>query len=160
MAIFGIPLTFIMVISGSQIIIRLAKDAVKKIAGINRVGILYKPLIGLVLFIYVLVFAEAIAVMEDFDYTSALWYSVMSLTTVGFGDVVQYDVLRRGQESHKAGLAIFLMLWLVFGFILIGALVLGVVYEHWDGGRSTQFHQIFRNKDEELVDNIEDQENA
>ena len=151
-----------MIISGSQIIIRLSKDSLRKCClGEHRVSLVYKPFISFLLFVYILLTSEIIAVMEGFEYQTALWYSLMSLTTVGFGDVVQSGEtikLIHGKEARETSVAAFLLFWLVSGFMLIGALVLSVIYDNWGSTvKTANFnHHIFRPRgEEELVENME-----
>lgn len=158
-AIFGIPLFFMMIISGSQIVIRLTKDALRKCLRQHHVQSLYKPVIGLILLLYISIAAEIISKMEGFEYREALWYSVMSLSTVGFGDVVQTGEKLRlihGNEATHLPVAIFLLFWLIGGFMLIGALLLSFVYDHWGDKKTAQFHHIFKRGDDELVENMEE----
>lgn len=152
-AILGIPLTLLMIVSGSQLMIRVSKWIVRKIFDPTRMNLLYKPFLAIIIFVYIVTMAAVIAKIEYFDYSDAVWYSIMAFTTVGFGDVVHASHLYHGRESSAVGVTIFQLLWLVFGFIFIGALVLAFVYDNWGDGRHTQFHQIFRQKDEELVEN-------
>lgn len=148
-----------MIVSGSQIIIRLTKDALRKCLRPHRVQSFYKPVIGLVLLVYIFIAAEIISKMEGFEYRNALWYSIMSLTTVGFGDVVQtgeHIQLIYGNEASHLSVAIFLLFWLIAGFILIGALLLSFIYDNWGDKKTAQFHHIFKRADNELVENMED----
>ena len=159
-AIFGIPLFFMMIISGSQIIIRLIKDVLKKCLRQHHVQSFYKPVIGLVLLLYIFIAAEIIAKMEGFEYREALWYSIMSLTTVRFGDVVQTGEkleLVYGKEGSKLPVAIIVFFWLIGGFTLIGALLLSFIYDNWGDKKTAQFHHIFKRGDDELVENMEDE---
>ena len=159
-AIIGIPLFFIMIVSGSQIVIRLVKDVLRLCCRGYRVDLIYKPTICAILLGYVMLTSAAIAVMEGFNYHAALWYSLMSLTTVGFGDVIQYGEhieIKYGKEARDAGLAVFLLFWLVTGFILIGALLLGVIYDNWGDKKTVQFNNIYKaNNDDELIENMEE----
>ena len=157
-AIFGIPLFFMMIISGAQIVIRITKDVLRKCLRQHNVQTLYKPVIGVMLLLYIFIGAEVIAKMEGFEYREALWYSVMSLTTVGFGDVVQTGenlMVIHGNEAKHLSVAIFLLFWLVGGFMLIGALLLSFVYDNWGDKKTAQFHHIFKRGDDKLVENME-----
>ena len=97
-AIFGIPLTFIMIISGSTLIARLAKEAEIKMFG-NRESGTHKfdrpIMVGFVL-MYMFATASIIMQLERMDYFNALWYTLMSLMTVGYTDIVQR---RRGRYA-------------------------------------------------------------
>jgi len=154
-ALAGIPLTFIMVMTGASFIYKLAQDLVRKIFGENRFRSLYLFVIHIFITVYVFSTALIIAKLEGFDYFSALWYTIMALTTVGFGDVVQNSIVKSGKEVNVTGLAVFQMFWLVFGMILFGALVMSVWKGH-NNDKEIHHFKIFKNKDEELVENIED----
>ena len=70
-AIIGIPLFFIMIVSGSQIVIRLVKDVLRLCCRGYRVDLIYKPTICAILLGYVMLTSAAIAVMEGFNYNAA-----------------------------------------------------------------------------------------
>ena len=61
-----------------------------------------------------------------------------------------------GREDELISIAIFQMIWLVIGMILIGSFALSFLdrYLMTNSGSVHQF-QIFKNKDEELVENME-----
>eukprot|EP00111_Clytia_hemisphaerica_P016661 TCONS_00049394-protein len=160
-AIFGIPLTFIMILSGSTLITRLAKEAEIKIFG-NRESGTHKfdrPIMVGFILIYMFVTSCVIMKLEKLDYLNALWYTLMSLMTVGFTDIIQRRRVTYGREDELIGVAIFQMIWLVIGMILIGGFALSLLDRYLMKTNSGSFHrfQIFKNKEEDLVENMEEE---
>jgi len=160
-AIFGIPLTFIMILSGSTLITRLAKEAEIKIFG-NRESGTHKfdrPIMVGFILIYMFVTSCVIMKLEKLDYLNALWYTLMSLMTVGFTDIIQRRRVTYGREDELIGVAIFQMIWLVIGMVLIGGFALSLLDRYLMKTNSGSVHrfQIFKNKEEDLVENMEEE---
>lgn len=166
-ALFGIPLTLIMVISGCHLVMRSLKAVVRNTLRWPRtlnddrvndyVQLAYKPILIALFLGYIFVTAAIIGKLEDYDYGDALWYVMMGLTTVGFGDVVQDGVFYHDKQAKRVGLAVFIMFWIVFGFISIGSIVLSFLYDFSVSDQhQSQFYK--KNNQDELVDDTDDYE--
>ena len=76
-----------------------------------------------VLFVlYTQISTGLIIILEDISYTDSLYYCCTTLTTVGFGDSVQENILNENNTLlQSVGLALFLFFWLFFGLVLVVA---------------------------------------
>lgn len=166
-ALIGIPLTLVMVISGCHLVMRSLKASLRNLFRCatrfnedrlnDYTRMIYKPILIFLLFAYVFVTAAIIGKTEEFTYGQAVWYVMMGLTTIGFGDVTQNGVFHYDQQAHRTGLAVFMMFWIVFGFISVGSVVLSFLYDY--SSVNGQHHQHFYKKNqEELVDETDDYE--
>ena len=71
-------------------------------------------LIGLI-FLFIVVTSYFISQMYDFTFGDSLYYSCITLFTIGFGDVHQSNMFEQDGIGKSVGLAVFMFLWLVIG---------------------------------------------
>lgn len=137
-SLLGIPLTFLFLYTGATVFLRTLKDVLHillsyhshkltkygetKINASTKRNLLPAAIIILVLYFFLT--AVAVAEIEEFTYANALWYSFITFTTIGLGDLTQGKIFRTEGVAHQFGQALFIILWLMFGFIISGATLL------------------------------------
>ena len=75
------------------------------------------PAAIIILVLYFFLTAVAIAEIEDFTYANALWYSFITLTTIGLDDLTQRKIFRTKGEAPQFRQALFIILWLIKLFL-------------------------------------------
>ena len=74
--------------------------------------------------LYFFLIAVAIAEIENFTCANALWYSFITLTTIGLDDLTQGKIFRTKGVAPQSRQALFIILWLMFGSIKSGVTLL------------------------------------
>ncbi|XP_060804233.1 uncharacterized protein LOC106136478 [Amyelois transitella] len=77
-------------------------------------------------------------VFEDWDYVAAIYYAFVTLTTIGFGDLVAGTVNNGFKYGYFFAYQIFLIVWITFGLGYI-VMLLGFITS---GMRSERVHRI------------------
>lgn len=139
---FGIPTTFAMIHTGAKIFIRhlvqiiricLADNIVKFDRQIEkRINISVRawliPSLIISIFIYMILTAFVVAGIGNVSYYDSLYYCFITLTTIGMGNFMKSNhVFEHRHPSKSVGMTIFLMLWTVFGIIIIASIVLSIL---------------------------------
>ena len=137
-SLLGIPLTFLFLYTGATVFLRTLKDVLHILLsyhshkltkyGETKINVSTKrnllPTAIIILVLYFFLTAVAVAEIEEFTYANALWYSFITFTTIGLGDLTQGKIFRTEGVAHQFGQALFIILWLMFGFIISGATLL------------------------------------
>lgn len=137
-SLLGIPLTFLFLYTGATVFLRTLKDVLHILLsyhthkltkyGETKINVSTKrnllPAAIIILVLYFFLTAVAVAEIEEFTYANALWYSFITFTTIGLGDLTQGKIFRTEGVAHQFGQALFIILWLMFGFIISGATLL------------------------------------
>ena len=135
-AIFGVPVTVLLIATLSKLLARLFKTCLKPCR--QRVTPLIVAYLGILLAgVILLIVLPAIVFwqVEDKtifgDFSTALYFCFITLSTIGFGDVV---VLRGRSGLHttsKAGTAVytaFIVLWVFLGLAYLALLITEAVH--------------------------------
>ena len=137
-SLLGIPLTFLFLYTGATVFLRTLKDVLHILLsyhshkltkyGETKINVSTErnllPAAIIILVLYFFLTAVAVAEIEEFTYANALWYSFITFTTIGLGDLTQGKIFRTEGVAHQFGQALFIILWLIFGFIISGATLL------------------------------------
>ena len=137
-SLLGMPLTFLFLYTGATVFLRILKDVLRILLsyhshkltkyGETKINVSTRrnllPAAIVILLLYFFFAAVAIAEIENFTYANALWYSFITLTTIGLGDLTQGKIFQTEGVASQFGLALFIILWLMFGFIISGATLL------------------------------------
>ena len=137
-SLLGIPLTFLFLYTGATVFLSILKDVLHILLsyhshkltkyGETKINVSTKrnllPAAIIILVLYFFLTAVAVAEIEDFTYANALWYSFITFTTIGLGDLTQGKIFRTEGVAPQFGQALFIILWLMFGFIISGATLL------------------------------------
>lgn len=131
-------MTFLFLYTGATVFLRTLKDVLHILLsyhshkltkyGETKINVSTKrnllPAAIIILVLYFFLTAVAVAEIEEFTYANALWYSFITFTTIGLGDLTQGKIFRTEGVAHQFGQALFIILWLMFGFIISGATLL------------------------------------
>ena len=131
-------MTYLFLYTGSTVFLRILKDVLHILLsyhshkltkyGETKINVSTKrnllPAAIIILVLYFFLTAVAVAEIEDFTYANALWYSFITFTTIGLGDLTQGKIFRTEGVAPQFGQALFIILWLMFGFIISGATLL------------------------------------
>ena len=137
-SLLGIPLTFLFLYTGATVFLSILKDVLHILLsyhshkltkyGETKINVSTKrnllPAAIIILVLYFFLTAVAVAEIEDFTYANALWYSFITFNTIGLGDLTQGKIFRTEGVAPQFGQALFIILWLMFGFIISGATLL------------------------------------
>ncbi|KAJ8308908.1 hypothetical protein KUTeg_013782 [Tegillarca granosa] len=129
-ALVGIPLNAVVLVGiGSKISIALKKFRkyvwIKKHPKVD--GILKTIAIALIgLLILILVPSGIFSAVEGWTFGESIYYCVVSLTTVGFGDFVAGS----GDTDYRVGYRFFIAVWLLIGLAWV-AFILGETSEYY-----------------------------
>lgn len=120
----GVPLTFLLVLTGAKIMIRQARDLLdfaslkgKKETKMIRMGKLL-PFLLVIFLVYIQMSAGLLMILEGHTYIDALYNCVVTIFMIGHGKLY---VISMGKENDAkvAGWLIFLFVWIYFGLVLL-----------------------------------------
>lgn len=160
----GIPLTFTMILSASRIIAKHAFDFVSVLQRKRQTDyehtkvstIAYLAfMVGLFLFFY-LIGSVLIMKIDEFSYGDALYYSFITLSTIGFGDFYQAEMFENDHLGKQVGMTLFMFFWVLIGLSITASLVI-VMASTIKLPTFTKSKVIKKPNNENLIQNDEDQ---
>ena len=124
-ALIGIPLTVIFLANVGKLLSRILKTCLKPFSKYLSVLVIsYVFLLSLGLIIVVCIPAVVFAHVEGWNYEDAVYFCFISLSTIGFGDIV---VLSNddnpASEVDKAFYTIFIFIWVFVGLAYLTIII-------------------------------------
>ncbi|XP_057290851.1 potassium channel subfamily K member 2-like [Hydractinia symbiolongicarpus] len=80
-------------------------------------------MVGLFLFFY-LIGSVLIMKIDKFSYGDALYYSFITLSTIGFGDFYQAEMFESDHLGKQVGMTLFMFFWVLIGLSITASLVI------------------------------------
>lgn len=80
-------------------------------------------MVGLFLFFY-LIGSVLIMKIDEFSYGDALYYSFITLSTIGFGDFYQAEMFENDHLGKQVGMTLFMFFWVLIGLSITASLVI------------------------------------
>lgn len=133
-AIFGIPVTVLLIATLSKLLARLFKMCLKpchKGVKLLIAGYLALLLAGVILLVFLpaIVFWQVEDQAEFGDYNTALYFCFITLSTIGFGDVVVLqDIEPNTSAASTAFYTVFIVLWVFLGLAYLTLLITEAVH--------------------------------
>ena len=105
---------------------------------------------------YILLMSAFIAKLDGYNYEHAIYYTFISLSTIGLGDIAQGGMLEEHNAGKAFGLALFFFFSILIGLIFVAATIVSVHTHNTSGVILQTRAHVATNEyddDNDLVDN-------